>query len=150
MKFASRLFLKFIFIIYVLFLQSSFAYALDVCPGVTKTLTWQITSGTVTSCDTHLSDNGFCQFSGNGGTKSVSLISGSCTVQFKCTNNGADSNLAQDTLRVVNGPQCCTASLPYWNGSSCQLYDTPWCQDGTKHGGARYDYISNPTAGYCG
>jgi len=115
MKFASRLFFKFVFVISILFLQSNFAYALNVCPGVSTTLTWQVTSGTVTSCPIHTADDFACQFQGSNGSKSVTLSAGqSCSVQFQCENNGVYSNTAQDSLTVYSGPDlntngCCTS-----------------------------------------
>lgn len=119
---------KLLFVLSIFILQINFSSALDVCPGQTANLTWSITSGAVTACNTKTSDNSQCPFSGsdgNGGSKNVSLPSGNCTVNFQCTNASGLSNLGSASLNVVNNSGCCNINpalaegRTFWNGSSC-------------------------------
>lgn len=122
---------KTIFTLSLIFLTSQFASALNVCPDQPVSLIWS-TQGTVTSCPTQGATGpsaGFCNFQANSGNnysgnKTVTLTSGSCTVNFQCENTpGVSSNAGSDTLNVVNGAGCCglygQSALTVWNGSAC-------------------------------
>jgi hypothetical protein len=118
---------KVLFTILIILFTSQLVSAMDICPGQTVRLIWS-TQGTVTSCPTTVASVGACGFTadaGNGfrGNEPVTLTSGSCTVNFRCENNGVSSNAGSDSLNVVNQASCCgtgsQVGLTVWNGSSC-------------------------------
>jgi hypothetical protein len=127
--------LKVIFFLSILFLQVNFASALNVCPGEPATLSWS-TQGIVTACPTTDASSPQCIFSANpannySGERSVSLPSGSCTVSFQCQNGVSVSQVAGDTLTVVNSVACCgrfsQSAQTVWNGTTCV---NPPCANG--------------------
>lgn len=139
-------------------LSISFSFAsgtVPTCPGVTRSVSWSSTNTNVGDCSGTVSSvSPGCSFGilSTGGSQGVTApTSGTCDAIFTC--KGVTDTA---TLNVVNGSHCCNTGsqvgMPYWDTAQnkCTPYTTAWCQDGSKHGGATYDYITDGVAGYCG